>query len=111
MTATARRKWSTIALTIVAIAPVLLVAAFVASSRYADWSAERDAKEFCDEIRVGSDISQAIAKAGAKKIYWSNIRAYNFWFRGSAMSGAICVVDADSDGIVKAKMTDTYSDH
>ena len=104
------KKRTVILIAIVVLFPVLMVAAYMVSVLLADRSADNRAREFCAQTLIGSNISDAIARATSAKIYWSLDRDYNFWFRGSFLSGAICSVTVGGDGRVKSTSTTTYND-
>ena len=90
--------------TVIVISVVILgCAVFVASIVYANWSAEKRAREFCDEIPIGSDISTATARANHRKILWGPYRGYTFYFPGFIFDKAVCEVDVDQHGKVVKK--------
>ena len=85
--------------TVIVIAVVILgCTAFVACIVYANWSAERRAREFCDDISIGSDISAATARANHRKILWGPYRGYTFYFPGFIFDKAVCEVEVDQHG-------------
>ena len=89
---------------------------------WADWSAERHAREFCDEVQIGSDISEAAARAEKIKIIWGASQGYYhnapvgagspyaFYFFGFVMNVAVCYVSFNRDGKVTAKRSEMEYD-
>ena len=81
--------------------------AMVSCVIYIDWSAERKARAFCDEIAVGSDISTAIEKSKSENIlhgpHEGSYKGYTFYFPGVVFSKAGCEVAVNQDGKVTAK--------
>jgi len=71
--------------------------AIVACVGYLNWSAERKAKAFCDDIAVGSDISLAIEKAKDKKLLYGDSRGYTFYFPGLVFDEAVCEESIDPE--------------
>jgi hypothetical protein len=91
---------------IAAVAGVLLIlGALVAYVSQSTSSAERNAKQFCDEIALGSDIAPALAMAKDRKIlYGLNEQTYTFYFPTVALfDKAICEVSVSSDGRALSK--------
>lgn len=70
---------------------------------YMDWSAKRKAQAFCEEIKIGSEISIAVAKAKEKKIFLGTYQGYTFYFPGSGFNKAVCEVSVTEAGKVTAK--------
>ncbi len=71
---------------IIVTTAVVVVGAFAviaACVRYLDWSADRKAKTFCDDIKPGSDIASAIEHAKSKKILYGSSEGYTFYFPGT----------------------------
>jgi hypothetical protein len=83
-----------VVLSIVLLASILVVP---------NWYAERSARQFCEDIAVGSNISAAVAKANARKILWGDYRGYTFYFPGFGFDKAVCEASVDADGKVTAK--------
>jgi hypothetical protein len=88
----------TVVLLLIGCAGALVAIVFVPN-----WVAERRAREFCDEISIGSNISAAIAEAKARKILWGSGDFYTFYFPGLILDKAVCEVSVNQDGKVKAK--------
>ena len=89
---------STVVLLLIGGAGAFLAVVFVPN-----WVAERRAREFCDRISIGSNISAAIADAKERKILWGAGEYYTFYFPGLIMDKAVCDVSVTHDGKVKAK--------
>jgi hypothetical protein len=79
----------------VALVIVVVLGAIVACVSYLNWSAERKATKFCDEIEIGSDISVAIRKAKDKKDYYGDSQQYTFYYWGMVFDKAICEVSIE----------------
>src|SRR5256885_474107 len=58
---------------------IVCAGALVAVVFFPNWAAERRAREFCNEIPIGSDISAATARADERKILWGSYRFYTFY--------------------------------
>lgn len=80
----------------------LFIAYTVGMLIYADWSAERKAREFCESTLVGSNISEAIARAADEDIMQdeSDHGVHTFMFPGNGFDNAYCYVSADRQGKV-----------
>jgi hypothetical protein len=89
---------------------VAALGAMVACVSYINWSAERKATKFCDEIEIGSDVSLAIEKAKQKKIFHSDFPPYNFYFWGIVFDKAVCEVSVDHNRKVTAKHSEMEYD-
>jgi hypothetical protein len=98
---------------------LLLGASFIALGLYANWAAEREARKFCDETPIGSDISAATAKAENRKILWGASghdapvgvgSPYAFYFFGFVMDKAVCYVSIDRQGKVRSKQSEMQID-
>src|SRR5580658_7216859 len=94
----------------VALALIACLGVFVAGVAYANWSAQRRAREFCSTIPVGSDISAATARAASKNILWSSSSVYAFYFSGFIFDKAVCRVSVEKDGKVISKMAEMEYD-
>jgi hypothetical protein len=95
-------------LLLVKIAAVLLAGfgALVGGVWYFNWSAERRARAFCDDIAIGSDISLSLDNATKQKIFHSDSPPYNFYFFSTGFDKAVCAVETDSN----RKVTSRYSE-
>jgi hypothetical protein len=94
----------------VALGVVLALGALVACLFYIDWSAERRAKMFCEEIAIGSDISGATRKVKDKKDYYGDSQQYTFYFWGVVFDKAVCEVSVDQNQKVTAKHSEMEYD-
>jgi hypothetical protein len=94
----------------VASAVILLCVAAVACILYLNWHVERRAREFCDEIAIGSDISTATARAKERKVFWGSAGGYTFYFPGFAFDKAVCAVSVDQGGKVVSKHSEMEYD-
>ena len=114
-------KW----LLISAATALILFGGSVALLAYTYWSAERDARGFCDQIPIGSDISTATAKAMAskigfgpssaleKKLLWkgSDSGVYTFYFfTAFIFDKAVCEVGVTRGGKVRSKHSEMEID-
>jgi hypothetical protein len=74
---------------IAAISGVLTpgIAAVIFFGRYSDWSAERNARAFCEAIPIGSSIFSTIAKAKDENVSWGS--ASGWWAPTSGTTGNI----------------------
>ena len=86
-----------------ALALLALCGVLIAGIYYVNWSAEKKAKLFCDEILVGSDVSLAINRAKQGKIFYGDYRGFTFYFPGFVFDKAVCAVTVDSDRKVTSK--------
>ena len=82
---------------------VLILVALVGIGLYLNYSAEKNARQFCAEIPVGSDIAIAVAKAKDSGIRHWYEEWHTFYFPGSMFDVAVCEVSTDPQGRVKAK--------
>jgi hypothetical protein len=82
---------------------VVGLGAIVGFVLYSDWSAERKAQAFCDEIDLGSDISTTIVKAKDRKILQGSYQGYSFYFPGNMFTKAVCEVSVDKNQKVASK--------
>jgi hypothetical protein len=82
---------------------ILCCGAVVGCIGYANWSAERRARAFCDEIAIGSDISTAIERAKDKKLLWGPAGGYTFYFPGFMFDKAVCQASVNREGKVISK--------
>ena len=94
----------------VAIVTIATLGAMVACVFYANWSADRKAKAFCDAINVGSDISLTIDKAKKNKIFFGNFQGFTFYFPGTGFDKAVCEVSVDPNGKVTSKNSEMEYD-
>jgi hypothetical protein len=94
----------------VALGIVLGLGAMVACLFYINWSAERRAKTFCDEIAIGSDISDATRKVKNKKNFYGDSQQYTFYFWGFVFDKAVCEVSVDQNQKVTAKHSEMEYD-
>jgi len=107
---------------IVTATVVLLAASVLGLSAWANWSAERDARRFCDETPIGSDISAATARADDRKLMWGaggkyyhdapvgEGSPYTFYFFGAVMDKAVCEVSFDRKGKVRTRHSEMEYD-
>jgi hypothetical protein len=93
-----------------ALVAVACVGGFVVCVVYANWSAERSAREFCGMIPIGSDISAATAKAKEKKILWGSESGYTFYFSGFIFDKAVCEVSVSKEGEVISRIAEVEYD-
>lgn len=98
-----KRKFSIISKIVLLL--IVCAGALVAVIFVPNWVAEQRAREFCDEIPIGSDISAATARANERKILWGSYQLYTFYFPGLILDKAVCEVSVTQDGKVKAKGT------
>ena len=82
---------------------VVACCAIVACIGYVNWSAERNARTFCDEIAVGSDISIAVERAKDRHLLWGPAGGYTFYFPGFVFDKAVCEVAVNREGKVTSK--------
>ena len=94
----------------VAFGIVVALAALLTSVWYVNWAAERNARQFCAAIEIGSDISLAIARAEDKKIFYGDAQGYTFYFWGMVFDKAVCEVSIDSNRKVTAKHSEMEYD-
>jgi hypothetical protein len=94
----------------VAFVIVAALGAILACLSYPNWSAERKARKFCDEIDIGSDISLAIEKANDKKSFYGDDQGYTFYFPGMVFDKAVCQVSVDANRKVTSKMSEMEYD-
>ncbi|HWU56726.1 MAG TPA: hypothetical protein VN175_14545 [Rhizomicrobium sp.] len=115
------KKWL-----LIGVAAVLLFfGGCVALLQYTYWSAETDARQFCDQIPIGSDISTATAKAVdrkvpfgpsnalEKKVLWegSDSGVYTFYFfTAFIFDKAVCEVRVTREGKVRSKHSEMELD-
>ncbi|MFZ6769980.1 hypothetical protein ACO0LM_23240 [Undibacterium sp. Di26W] len=96
---------------------ILILMFFTATVLYANWSAENDAKTFCDEVEIGLNISLAIKKfekkIGKKETLHYEIKegeGHRFLFPGFMFDKAECTVHSDRDGKVLSKLSEMLYD-
>jgi hypothetical protein len=92
---------------------VLAVEAVSSIALWANWTADRNARAFCEQTAIGSNISKATARADRNKIMWGRSEprsSYTFYFFGFVMDKAVCDVSADSKGTVKSRNAEFESD-
>ena len=94
----------------VALGLAVAFGAMVACVFYIDWAAERKAKIFCEEIAIGSDISDALGKVKDKKDFYGDSQQYTFYFWGLVFDKAVCEVSVDSERKVTAKHSEMEYD-
>jgi hypothetical protein len=115
------KKWLLIGVVVV----LLFSGALVALGVYADWAAEKNARAFCDEISIGSDISTATARAADRKIMFgpssaierkalwgaSDSGVYTFYFFAAFIfDKAVCEVSVNREGKVRSKFSEMEYD-
>ena len=91
----------------------VVICCFVALLWYvahANQSAERRAREFCDAISIGSDISVHTARANDGKILWVSKGGYTFYFSGFIFDKAVCEVSVSKEGRVTSKTAEMEYD-
>jgi len=95
------------------IAAVVVFACLLAYGVYVDEAADRSAREFCDVIPIGSDISAIKAKAAEQNIY-GGVEAggeYSFFFfHFFAFDKAVCEVSASKTGKVISRAVEIEID-
>jgi hypothetical protein len=82
---------------------VILLAGYVACVYLSYRSAERNARAFCDETRLGSDVSASVARAKAGKLLYrcDEGKGCTFFFPTITMFDvAVCTVATDGKGAV-----------
>ena len=101
---------------------VLLAFALGGSVFLTVWLVDRQARRFCDETPIGSDISDATARANAIKIIWGASdkyyhnapkgagSPYNFYFIATFEDKAVCEVSIDREGKVTSKHVEIQSE-
>src|SRR4051812_5638674 len=89
---------------------ILCCGVFIAWGLYANWSAERRARAFCDAIPVGSSISGAITRANLEKLHWGSEKFYRFYFPGAFFDKAVCDAEVDNAGRVLRKASEIQYD-
>jgi hypothetical protein len=94
----------------VAVVIVAVLGTPVACVYYLNWSAERKAKAFCDDVAIGSDISLAIEKAKDKKLLYGDYQGYTFYFPGMVFDKAVCEVSIDPSRKVTSKHSEMEYD-
>ena len=94
----------------VALGIVIALGAIVAPISYLNWSAERNARKFCDAIAIDSDISVATQKVKDKKLYYGDSQGYTFYFWGMVFDKAVCEVSLDQNRKVTAKHSEMEYD-
>jgi hypothetical protein len=104
-----RKKIVKIVLAIILVV-IIFCGAVVASIFYANRSAERRSREFCDEISIGSDISTATVRANSRKILWGHEDRYTFYFPGFIFDKAVCEVTVNQHGKVISKSAEMEYD-
>ena len=77
---------------------------------YIDWAAERRAKIVCQEIALGSDISEAIRTVRDKKDFYGDSQQYTLYFWGLVFDKAVCKVSIDPNRRVTAKHSEMEYD-
>ena len=95
---------------ILACAIVAVVGTAVACTAYLDWSAERQAKAFCNDVPIGSDISLAVERAKDKKLLYGDYRRYTFYFPGMVFDKAVCEIWIDPNRKVTSKHSEMEYD-
>jgi hypothetical protein len=103
-----RRKIVYTILAIVSI-PVVLIAALFALVIYINWSAERKAAAFCNDIAIGSEIALAVDKAKRQKVFYGTGSDYTFYFFGFVFDKAVCTVSV-TDGKATSKASEMEYD-
>ena len=81
----------------------LAFAALIAYTIYANDAADNAAREFCADIRVGSDIDALLKKAAQDKDVFSTMQikqGYQFRFQGGIFHAGFCQVE-----VINAKVT------
>ena len=99
-----------IVISTVMLVVILFCVAIVASIYYANRSAERRSREFCDGISIGSDIYTATVRANSRKILWGRAGGYTFYFPGFIFDKAVCEVTVNQDGKVVSKSAEMEND-
>jgi hypothetical protein len=94
-------------ISIVAVGVFALIAGCV---RYLDWSAERRAMAFCDDVKAGSDIALAVERAKSKRILYGFSTRYTFYFPGTMFNKAVCTISVDRTGKVTSKSSEMEYD-
>jgi hypothetical protein len=94
----------------IALVIVALFGVMVACVSYVNWAAERKAKAFCDDIAIGSDISQALEKAKKRDVFHDDTPPYNFYFFGVVFDKAVCEVSVDANRKVISKASNMEYD-
>jgi hypothetical protein len=94
----------------VALVAVACVGGYVVCIFYANWSAERSAREFCSMIPIGSDIAAATVRATEKNILWGSDNGYTFYFSGFIFDKAVCQVSVSKEGKVISRIAETEYD-
>ena len=104
-------------LVIAGVIASLLPIGIFAFGYYLNWSAENDARKFCDAIALGSDVTIAITKfeqrVGEKGVlHYSTTKekGETFIFPGLVMDRAYCGVALDENGKVIAKHSELTHD-
>lgn len=87
----------------IAVVSVAMFGLLLACLFYPNWSAEREAKAFCDEIAIGSDVSLAVERAKEKRIFFGDFQGYTFYFPGLVFDKAVCEVSVDANRKVISK--------
>ena len=89
---------------------VAALGAILACISYPNWSAEGEAREFCEKSDIGSDISLATERAKDKKLLYGDSRGCTFYFPGLVFDKAVCEVSVDSNRKVTAKHSEMEYD-
>jgi hypothetical protein len=108
------RRYFRVVLTVVSI-PVLGFGVIAGGVAYLNWSAERRARAFCEEIALGSDVSLAVANAKGRKILQGSnpvgsVTEYSFYFPGTMFDKAVCRAEVDRNEKVVSKGADMEYD-
>ncbi|MBC3919108.1 hypothetical protein H8L32_16575 [Undibacterium sp. CY18W] len=101
----------------IVLSVILILMIFPAAVLYANWSAENEAKAFCDAVDTGSNISLAIikfeTKIGEKETLhyeFNDGRGHRFLFSGFMFDKAQCTVQSDREGKVLSKVSEMLYD-
>jgi hypothetical protein len=104
------RRWILRSVIGLVLAVAIAFSALVGAVLYANWSAERSAREFCSMIPIGSDISAATTVATSKGIHWGSYGGYTFYFPGFIFDKAVCEVSTSKEGKVISRRSEMEYD-
>ena len=117
-----RDVWTLFTLASVTAFSMLFALVLVVSILLTIWLVNREARHFCEQTPIGSNISDATARADARKIIWGASgkhyhdaprgegSPYAFYFIATFMDKAVCEVSIGRDGKVTSRHIEIQSD-
>lgn len=82
---------------------VVLIVLVIAIGVYANHRAIKAAEHFCDQIAVGSNLSQSVEAAKAAGVRHIE-PLHQFYFQGWVFNAALCIVEVEDNKVLSKRI-------